>query len=150
MCDPSGGCVATCKCVNDADAVRQGAGWCDEARGTCMPGLDPAGACTGALTCTNRAPKCGDGEVPLLKDGCYTGACRAIAACEAPPLCEAIQHEPDCAVRTADCSVITTGHNCTKPDGTACRTGDTNCKCETYTFAGCEAKGAGATLIIAE
>ena len=144
----TGGCTTTCKCTSDADAVRQGAGWCDEARGTCMPGKDPAGACTGAITCTTAGPKCLTGEVPLIKDGCYTGLCRAITACEAPPVCNALQHETDCTSRTADCSSVYNGHGCKKPDGTVCRVGDTNCTCTSFTFASCENKGAAAALVI--
>jgi hypothetical protein len=149
MCDAAtGGCTTTCKCLSDADAVRQGAGWCDETRGTCMPGKDPAGACTGTITCTTAGPKCPDGQVPLRKDGCYTGQCRAITACEAPPVCNALQHEGDCLGRSADCSSVYNGHGCTKPDGSACRVGDTNCTCTSFTFAACENKGATATLIL--
>ncbi|MBC7976405.1 MAG: hypothetical protein H7138_15650 [Myxococcales bacterium] len=151
MCDESGkGCVPTCKCTNDAEAVAQGAGWCDEARGTCMPGTDPAGACTGALTCTTAGPKCADGEVPLLKDGCYTGTCRAITACEAPPICKALQHEGDCITRNSDCTTVYNGQGCTTPDGSACRAGDTNCSCTSFTFAACENKGDNATRVIPE
>ena len=148
-CDTTtGGCVATCKCTSDADAVRQGAGWCDETRGTCMPGADPAGMCTGTITCTTPAPSCPTGQVPLRKDGCYTGLCRAIAACEAPPACNALQHEADCLGRTASCSTVYNGRGCTKPDGSACRVGDTNCTCTSFTFASCENKGTAAALIL--
>jgi hypothetical protein len=151
MCDTSGkGCVQTCKCTTDAEAVAQGAGWCDEARTTCMPGSDPAGACTGALTCTTAGPKCAEGEVPLLANGCYTGACRAITACEAAPVCKAIQHESDCITRNTDCTTVYNGHGCTKPDGTACRAGDANCTCTSFTFAACEGKGPNATIVIPE
>jgi hypothetical protein len=151
MCDTSGkGCVQTCKCTNDAEAIAQGAGWCDEARATCMPGTDPAGACTGALTCTTAGPKCAEGEVPLLANGCYTGACRAITACEAAPVCKAIQHENDCITRNTDCTTVYNGHGCTKPDGTACRAGDANCTCTSFTYAACEDKGPNATIVIPE
>lgn len=149
MCANDGtGCVKTCSCTNDADAVRQGAGWCDEARGTCMPGTDPAGACLGAITCTTGGPKCAEGEVPLVKDGCYTGACRAITACEAAPVCKSLQHEDDCLARTSDCSTVYNGHGCTKPDGSACRVGDTNCTCTSFTFSACEDKGPSATRVV--
>ena len=119
MCDTTngGGCVTTCKCTSDADAIKQGAGWCDETRGTCMPGTDPAGACTGAVICTTAPPACPENQVPLVKDSCFTGACRAIAACEAAPVCKALQHQDDCASRSADCSAVFTGHNC---HGTTC------------------------------
>lgn len=149
MCDSStGSCVPTCRCTSDADAVRQGAGWCDEARSTCMPGSDPAGTCTGTITCTTTAPSCPDGQVPLRKDGCFTGECRAITACEAAPACNALQHEGDCLARTRDCSTVYTGRGCHKLDGTACRAGDTDCTCTSFTFASCENKGAAATRIL--
>lgn len=136
VCD-NGGCVSTCVCTSDADALRQGAGWCDEVRGTCMPGTDPAGACTGAITCTTAAPKCAIGEVALRKDGCFTGQCRAISACEAAPECKAIQHEADCLTRNADCSVLTLGRDCHRPDGSDCQSGDMDCVCRIITFQGC-------------
>jgi len=143
MCDTNGGgCVATCKCLSDADAVRQGAGWCDETRGTCMPGKDPAGQCTGTITCTTAAPKCTPGQVPLVKDGCYTGLCRAITACEAAPACKALQFESDCLGRATDCETVYNGHGCKKPDGSACHAGDTNCTCSSFTFASCDNQGA--------
>jgi hypothetical protein len=139
-----------CKCSNDAEAVAQGAGWCDEAKGTCEPGTDPEGACTGALTCTTAAPKCPAGEVALLRDGCYTGACRAIAACEAPPVCSNLQHEGDCISRNGDCGTVYNGHGCTKPSGDACRVGDADCTCTSFSFAACEPKGENATRVIPE
>ena len=150
-CDASGkGCVPSCKCTNDKEAIAQGAGWCDEARNTCMPGTDPAGACTGDLTCTTGAPKCAEGEVPLIAAGCYTGACRAIAACEAAPTCKALSHENDCISRNADCSTVYNGHGCTTPDGSACHTGDANCTCTSFTFASCDNKVNDATIVVPE
>ncbi len=127
------GCVATCACASDGEAIKAGFGWCDEARGTCMTGKDPAGACTGNITCSTASPPCPEGQVPLLKDGCFTGACRAIAACEAAPACTELQHLNDCSARTADCTVIKTGHNCSP----GCGTPGGVCSCESYTFAGC-------------
>jgi hypothetical protein len=142
MCDPAGGgCVATCACTNDADAVNQGFSWCDEARNTCMGGTDPAGACLGTITCTTAAPACPEGQVPLRKDGCFTGQCRAISVCEGAPSCNALQHENDCLPRTTDCTPVYNGHECTKPDGTACHAGDTDCQCKFFTFATCEDRG---------
>jgi hypothetical protein len=135
-CD-NGGCIATCTCANDADAVKQGAGWCDVARNTCMSGTNPAGACTGAITCTTAAPKCNEGEVAGRKDGCFTGTCRPIAACEAAPECKAITHEKDCQARAADCSETTIGRNCHRPDGTDCQSGDMNCVCLDIAFQSC-------------
>jgi len=140
VCDTgSGSCVVTCSCASDAEAVQKGAGWCDETRGTCMTGSDPAGACLGTVTCTTETPKCGEGEVPLVKDGCFTGQCRAIAACEAAPVCGSLQHLDDCTSRS-DCNPSIIGHDCTD----ACSTDPTSpeCKCTTYVFAECRGPGA--------
>jgi hypothetical protein len=149
MCDDkAGGCVTTCKCTSDADAVRQGFAWCDESRSTCMSGTDPAGACLGVISCTTAPPACPDGQVALRKDGCFTGGCRAIAACEGAPTCDALQHEDDCLGRLTDCSTVYEGHGCHKPDGTACHAGDADCTCTSFTFQSCEVKGQAATRII--
>jgi hypothetical protein len=133
----NGGCVATCTCASDADAVKQGAGWCDLTRSTCMQGTNPAGACTGAISCTSSPPKCADGEVAGRKDGCFTGTCRSIASCEAAPECRALG-EADCKVRSTDCSVQTIGRDCHRPDGTDCQSGDTNCTCMQNVFNFCD------------
>jgi hypothetical protein len=145
-CDAStGGCVATCKCLTDADAAKQGFGWCDEARGTCMSGADPQGTCAGAVTCSTAAPTCSEGQVAMVKDGCFTGACSAITACAATPSCSALQFQSDCTGRATDCSVVFTGHGC---HGTTCGISDVDCTCTSYTFAACEAKGASLAHII--
>src|SRR5262249_11460794 len=138
MCS-NGGCVATCTCATDADAVKQGQGWCDVARNTCMPGTNPAGACTGAITCTTAAPKCNEGEVPGIKDGCFTGSCRTVGTCEGPPVCNVPHHEKDCLARP-DCADVTIGQDCHRPDGSSCQSGDTNCTCRINTFVGCAPK----------
>lgn len=141
MCDGKT-CVKTCTCTSDMDAISKGAGWCDETRGTCMPGADPKGACLGTITCTTTSPKCGEGQVALIKDGCFTGECRAIAVCEAAPACGSLQHQVDCTARNADCGVVTIGRGCRRSDGSPCQPGDTEpvCHCDSYDFAGCEAK----------
>lgn len=138
ICD-NGTCTTTCECSSDQQAIDQGFGWCDENTSTCQPGTDPAGSCAGQVTCNIKAPTCAAGEVPLIKDGCYTGACKAIAQCDVAPTCESIQHEADCVADTGRCSAVYTGINCRKPDGTACNAGDTNCVCESFRFDSCEA-----------
>jgi hypothetical protein len=144
VCNASNGsCTTTCKCVTDSDAVKQGAGFCDEARETCGQGTDPEGGCTGTSTCAVATPRCAEGQVAVIKDGCYTGACSAITACGATPTCELIQHQDDCQART-DCGSVSDGHDCTEPDGSVCKTGDTNCSCKSFTFQSCETKAAGA------
>jgi hypothetical protein len=145
MCDiKSGACTATCLCASDADAIKAGFGWCDETRNTCMTGTDPAGACLGTLSCTGGPPACPDNQVPLIKDGCFTGQCRAITACEGTPVCGSLQHQDDCDARATDCTATFTGHNC---HGTTCGVSDTDCVCESYTFATCELKGTPVTII---
>lgn len=138
ICDPGvRACVVTCKCTTDAEAVAQGAGWCDEGRGTCMKGADPAGACLGEVTCDVDGPKCAAGEVPLVKDGCYTGSCRAITACEGAPVCGSLQHDADCKARSTDCSPVYIGRDCT---GTTCGVSPDDCRCAQYLFNECEVK----------
>ncbi|MEJ7602483.1 MAG: hypothetical protein WKG01_31615 [Kofleriaceae bacterium] len=136
-CD-NGECTTTCTCENDQQAQDGGYGWCDETRGTCMPGTDPAGSCAGQVTCPTAPPRCGLGTVPVIKDGCYTGECRSIAACDAAPACPSFQHEDDCLAADS-CGGVYVGRNCRKPDGTACQAGDTNCVCERFDFNSCEA-----------
>jgi len=144
ICD-AGSCTATCACTNDSEAIAGGYGYCDESRGTCMTGSDPAGTCAGDLTCNAPEPSCAAGEVPLVLDGCYTGACRAISSCGETPSCEALGHESDCLNRAADCSAVYTGTNCRKPDGSACQAGDQNCVCQNFSFYTCDDRTAPRT-----
>ena len=44
-------------------------------------------------------------------------------------------------------SPVYNGLNCTKPDGTACQDGDTNCTCTSFVFASCRDKTASARTI---
>ncbi len=148
VCDTSTStCTMTCSCTTDADAVNQGYGYCDETRMTCEPGIDPNGSCAGDITCNTAAPTCPSGQVPLIYNGCYTGSCEAIAACSTPPSCSAINDATDCEARQ-DCSEVDTGIDCTKPDGTACHAGDTNCTCASYVFNSCADKAVGARVLI--
>lgn len=128
-------CEATCTCTTDAEAVSGGYDYCDESRGTCLAGVDPAGDCAGELTCNLGRPTCPAGSVALIAEGCYTGECQAIAACASAPACAAFGHEADC--RAASCGVSYTGINCRKPDNTPCQAGDTNCTCDSYVYASC-------------
>ncbi|MEO8700904.1 MAG: hypothetical protein ABI867_12725 [Kofleriaceae bacterium] len=139
VCD-NGQCTSTCECSSDAEAQAGGYGYCDEATSTCYPGTDPAGSCGGAVTCATDAPNCAVGEVPLIVDGCYTGACKAIAQCDVTPACDALDNTTDCTARASDCAIVSTGHNCTKADGSACVPGDVGCTCESFTFAACETR----------
>jgi len=143
VCD-NGTCTATCVCTTDTqaqDLLGTSDAYCDESRETCHLGADPAGYCTGAVTCNEKPPVCAVGTTPLIgADGCYSGECRAIAQCEAAPSCEELQHLADCQVRASDCSVVATGTNCTKPGGGICNPGDSDCTCENFTFHSCEAQ----------
>jgi hypothetical protein len=139
-CD-SGSCTATCACATDADATQQGYGWCDETRGTCMTGSDPAGDCAGDVTCNTKEPACPDGQTALIANGCYTGECRAITSCQSAPTCADVEHEDDCLNRATDCSASYTGLNCHTPTGGACHAGDTNCTCSNFEFASCTDRG---------
>ena len=139
-CDATGTCQTSCICDNDADAVRQGFGWCDTTSHTCEPGTDPAGDCNDPVTCTTKAPTCAAGSVPLVLAGCYTGDCRSIDLCEGPPACSDLQNESDCLSRAADCTATYVGHNCHSSDGSSCTSGSTGCTCDTFTFASCDDK----------
>ncbi|HTJ43232.1 MAG TPA: hypothetical protein VL463_14100 [Kofleriaceae bacterium] len=140
--DPNyGQCVETGYCTNDTQCPN--GYYCDEGRSTCMPGTDPnAPSCAGTIdaSCTVGMPACQDGQVATIQNGCWTGSCQTISTCTAAPSCAQLTHQDDCMNRAADCSVVTNGVNCTKPDGTACQAGDVNCTCEKYVFASCTAK----------
>jgi len=132
----NGTCTSTCTCGSDAEAQRQGFGYCDEATSTCEPGTDPNGSCAGQITCNVKAPNCAEGEVPLVLDGCYTGACKAIAQCDAAPACSAFQYEDNCTA--GSCTPVYTGINCKDPNGNTCTAGSMNCTCENFRFDSCE------------
>jgi hypothetical protein len=142
--DPNQGqCVETGYC-NGPNQCPSGY-YCDTTRSTCMPGTDPnAPSCAGTIasTCTTGQPKCQSGQVPTIQNGCWTGQCEALASCDKAPTCAVINDEADCTART-DCSPVYNGINCTKPDGSTCKSGDTNCTCQTYVFASCESKTPG-------
>jgi hypothetical protein len=144
----SGVCTEAGFCATDKDC---GTGFhCDTQRSSCVPIPAPSGLCRASVTCGTAAPACDVGQVPLVKDGCYTGACSAIAACEAAPACPAIQHEADCLGRTTDCSTVYTGIGCKKADGSACKSGDTGCTCDSFVFASCATRAAGGSQVIIE
>lgn len=130
-------CTTTCVCTNDQAAIDGGYGWCDETRSTCLPGEDPAGSCGGAVTCSTAQPTCPAGEVPTSVAGCWTGQCKAYGSCDVAPGCTRINDQTNCLSRAADCSAVYSGLNCTKPDGSACQDGDTNCTCANFVFSAC-------------
>jgi hypothetical protein len=137
-----GKCEEAGFCSKDADCA---VGYvCDE-RSSCVRDPNPP-SCAGAIapTCTNGAPKCAQGQVPLIKDGCYADInkdgrldCQAITACAQPPTCNAFQYTDDCMAGNA-CTVVTKGINCTTSNGTACSPQNTtNCTCTQYVFDSC-------------
>jgi cysteine-rich repeat protein len=143
------GCSADCKsneaCGNGiVDAVT--GEQCDDgnrANGdTCSSTCKTSGpiSCAGAITCNRTPPVCTRDSVPLIQDGCYTGTCKLVTECDAPPVCAALRLEANCTTRP-DCEAIYNGINCRRPDGTACRAGDASCVCESFRFASCEAAG---------
>ena len=106
----------------------------DACTNTCT--LPTAGSCAGTITCNIVPPVCPSNKVPLIKDGCYTGECQLLTACDVPPSCEAIHNENACSART-DCDAVYNGINCRRPDGAVCRAGDAQCVCESFNFASC-------------
>lgn len=143
-CDTNTGtCTPSCTCSSDLGAQENGYGYCDETRGTCEP-TPAGGSCGGTSTCATPEPTCAAGEVALIKDGCYTGACQAIATCDVTPTCEALQHEADCLGNGAACSSVYYGINCQRSDGSACMAGDTGCVCQSFQFAECRTRATNA------
>ncbi len=132
-CYCSGGtCVEGGFCSDDEDC---GDGLtCDEGRNSCDP--QGGGTCGGTVTCNEVTPNCPADSVPLVEDGCWTGACSELALCDVAPPCERINTEASCLAR-AECGAVYNGSNCRRQDGTACRAGDSGCTCESYAFAEC-------------
>lgn len=133
-CDEGGFCSKQDDCAADME--------CDEQRASCVPVV---GSCSGAIapTCTNGAPKCQAGSVPVIHNGCYFDRngdgqfdCQPIGQCKEPPACAAYQYAADCAA--ASCTTITRGENCRTSTGQACRDGQPGCVCQMYSFSRCE------------
>ncbi len=144
-CSDEGTCTSTCVCATDAEAQGQGYANCDEVRHTCEP-TPTAGSCQGAITCNIVEPTCAAGEVALIKDGCYTGACQLIDGCDLAPTCEQLQHQADCTAEVASCRSVSYGTNCTNPSGTVCDPSIPNqqCTCANYVWDHCETRVTGA------
>jgi len=87
---------------------------------------------------------CPDGQVPLIADGCWNGACGPIASCDVTPACRSLEHEGDCLGRSADCTSVYTGINCTNSSGAQCMAGSTGCTCQDFQFATCRDRTSGA------
>jgi len=152
-CVTNAECAAGCYCNMEKSTCDEGgfcsdvkdcpAGYkCDE-RSSCVPDTK---SCAGAIapTCTNGAPRCPQGQVPLIENGCYVDAtgdgqfdCMAIGECPAPATCEAYQYTPDC--QAAGCTTVLRGEDCrSQTGGTTCQDGQLGCVCARYVFSRCE------------
>ena len=140
MCPTAGkSCMNTCMCTTDAQAQAGGYDYCDETRDTCMKGTNPdPGSCNGNAS-TAATPMCPPDEVPLTRDGAYTGACEPISACDVAPPCAVLNTEADCLAQPGMCEPTYNGSDCTKADGAACMAGDTDCSCASFTYNSCTA-----------
>ena len=102
-----------------------GLGKCDAVcYGMCVPDvpIDP-GSCTGDIFCDAEPPGCPPDSVPGRRDGCWTGFCIPVEACDdpppPPPLCPDIGEEAACI--DAGCSPLYVGEDCTcDADGCTC------------------------------
>lgn len=144
----SGKCEETGFCSKDSDCPE---GFICDDRQSCVAKPRPPASCAGAIapTCTNGAPRCPAGQVPLIADGCYVDNdlngqfdCGVIAACEEEPSCGAFQYATDCDAAAdpttgAACVVVTKGINCTTPGGSACQDGQPGCTCAMYVYDSC-------------
>lgn len=147
-----GACAIPVSCGQMSDCPQDGIpdGWSDCLWTGCAcyagprpqppPPPPPSPSCGGAITCAAKPPACGAGEVPAILDGCYTGTCLAIAACDVAPACDALSHEADCLARH-DCTAEYEGLGCVDPSGQQCTPGDASCTCASFEFASCVAGG---------
>ncbi len=98
--------------------------------------LDPGICDQSGVACNVAPPACPANTVPGVRDNCWSGYCIPTSACPpGPPVaCEAITDETTCKQRSADCTAVYEGMNCTcDPSGA--------CTCESETFARCETIG---------
>lgn len=137
-------CVETGFCSDSKDCPTNYS--CDT-RSTCVP---IKASCNAPLapTCTNGAPMCPQGSVPLIDTtkGCYFDKdgdgqfdCSAINQCTGAPECKAYQYAADCSAATA-CLTVMRGEGCQMPGGAACQDGVPGCVCARYTFERCDTK----------
>ncbi len=101
--------------------------------GICRPATEPEpdpdpGLCYGEVFCDGLPPDCPGGTVPGIDNGCWSGACIALADCEDPPLvCADIAGEDECVA--AGCQPVYRGEACT------C---DPDCSCERWIYQRCD------------
>jgi len=97
----------------------------------CRPNLDP-GDCDGEVLCDSIPPACPIGTVPGVRDGCWTGYCIPLWACDQPPppACESITDEMSCIAEPA-CHPVYTGTCWLDPNGQWVCVDTTFVRCET-------------------
>lgn len=139
-CDDRGTCVPV-SCTGD-DQCLEGS-ICDVETGTCTETgtCEPDGTCPEGYECDaerNTCTPCVNGVCGCTSnDDCDAGMfCDVDNGVCYVPACSEIEDETTCDLRY-DCIPVYTGHNCTDPEGNACESGDSNCTCESFTFAAC-------------
>lgn len=132
-CDDRSSCVDGC---SDSNPCAKGQ-VCNPDTRTCEGDPESCVAPNNS-TCTALPPSCAEHQVPTTgADGCFSGKCRDISACNEDAACTIIQHEDDCLTANTRCSASYTGINCHKTDGTACKAGDVGCTCDSFVYARC-------------
>ncbi len=115
-----GGTCTPTGCIDDTQCA---AGcYCDEASGGCVE----SNYCSSDLDCPS-GQECDEARGTCIPDETPD-----------PVTCVEVFDEATCLGR-ADCGAVYTGLNCTKPDGSACQSGDSGCTCEDFVFAACVA-----------
>lgn len=96
--------------------------------GTCVPNEPPPlpGNCYTLNVCEVEPPACPEGTLPGIANGCWTGYCIPLNACESPA-CGALD-EATCQSASA-CEPVYEGSDCT------CNA--SGCECNTLTYAYC-------------
>jgi len=128
-CQPGGTCGPDGECSGDDI--------CDD-RNMCVP-PSTATSCQGEVFCEDVIPICAEGSAPAILDGCYTGECVQNSECPDDNPCGTNTRE-ECADDQAlgRCFMIFAGVNCTSPSGEVCDTGDADCVCQSFRYAGCD------------
>ena len=88
------------------------------------------GNCYGEILCDAPSPPCPSGTTPGIENGCFTGQCIPLNACETTMNCPDIQAEATCIARF-DCTPLYKGADCT------CDSQGSNCVCNELKFEGC-------------
>ena len=96
----------------------------------CVPIHDP-GTCTGPVACDALPPACPMGTLPGILNGCWSGYCIPLAACEQPPpaACETLATEAACQAQ-AGCEAVYSA--------TCTQNADGSFSCDGFMFARCQ------------